>query len=350
MAIFAGDGSSTAPSYTFSSDTNMGWYRESATKLSFVNNSATNATLEEGGMTFRRADGNAEIRSTGTNTFLAGTPLYTFYNSNTTGIGCPASGSVSIITGGSERFRAVTGGGIGVNIGSATTYGNFDIFGASNPLDLVYNDFKATGGGTREVGIDFRSGGTTAERNGSIARIAGIDRYTGGSFEGAIGFFTQTSGGNAQLRATIENDGSFRLGGTLPSSPNFQVTSSGAITAGTITADRVSWSGSYTQPTISGLPNGGTTTFDVPLPTGVSMFFVSLSASANGGDKVGNAVAVLSGYNDGVTRRRSFTEIHTAGGFSFTANSLSGSTVTITITNSTTYTGHLGTVRVIRLV
>jgi len=158
---------------------------------------------------------------------------------------------------------------------------------------------------------------------------------------GRLSFATTPSGSSAALeRARIDSSGRLLVG-----------TSTTALDATLQVNGTIAWADNnntnYTQPTI-GIANNATTTFNVVLPEGASAFQITLAASANGGDRIGGVTAILYGYNDGVIRRRTLQTLNSFE-WSFTSTSISGATVTITVRNSSGYTGHTGGVSIIRL-
>jgi hypothetical protein len=93
MAVFTGNGSNTAPSITFSSDTNTGIYRPGTDQLSI----ATNGTER------LRIDANGQIGAVSLGT--ASAPVYTFIGDTNTGIFSPGADQLSIASNGTERLR-----------------------------------------------------------------------------------------------------------------------------------------------------------------------------------------------------------------------------------------------------
>ena len=238
---------------------------------------------------------------------------------------------VSTLSGGVNASQGVDATGLRVT--GITTLGQVNITGLSNAGVSTLGN--ATASTLVVSGVSTVAAGSVSAP--SITPTG--DSNTGIFFPSAD---TIAFGEGGSEAARIDSSGRLLLG-----------TSSTALTAALQVNGTIAYADAnntnYTQPTI-GIANGGTTTFNVVLPdNGSSAFQITLSASANGGDIIGGVTAILYGFNDGATRRRNLQTLNSSN-WSFSATSISGATVTITVTNSSGYQGHTGGVRLIRLV
>lgn len=116
MAVFTGNGSKTAPSFTFSSDTNTGFYRVSADSIGVAINSQTAARFDSSGALILGRD--ATIRSS------AGTSTLAIEGSNTT-----STAQASLIQNGGPAVIELGRAG-GAALASTTAVSDQDILGA----------------------------------------------------------------------------------------------------------------------------------------------------------------------------------------------------------------------------
>lgn len=198
----------------------------------------------------------------------------------------------------------------------------------------ISGDFDVTGQAIINERLLIGTSGSSANPAFSFNN----DKNTGIYRPGADQFAISTGGSEA---ARIDSSNRLLVG-----------TSTTAINARLQVNGIIAWAdnnnSNYTQPSIPGLANGGTTTFDIAIPNGTHAFQVTLAASANGGDRIGGVVANLYTSRYAATVRMS---LHTISNYrwSFSSSSLSGSTLTITVTNSSGYAGYDGDVRIIQL-
>jgi hypothetical protein len=346
MAVFTGNGSAASPSLTFSSDTNTGIFRPGADQIGLTTAGARRVFIDSSGRI------GLPTSTPAVKLHLSGEENPTIRLNTSKG---DDSWSTTSSYGGIEFFSPdFEYGGNGetasIRFGVGTAFGtqpSLRFFvsapsgGNANPAERM----RLTSAG--RLGIGTTAPAESLEVVGNI-HVSGADRSIFNRSNNALSFGTN----NAE-RARISATGDLLIGGTLPSAPNLTLTSAGVITAnGSITTrGEVSNSAVITAdptPTLSGLANGGTSTFDVTLPLGSRAILLTLAASSNGGANQGHVFAILTGFNDNVTRRRNLTTITSSGGWSFSGNTLSGAVVTITITNGSGFTGHITALRALR--
>jgi len=98
-----------------------------------------------------------------------------------------------------------------VGIGVTTPNASLDVASAVAISNINWKDSS----GTRQIPLQFRSGGSASELIGPVAQIVGIDRYIGGVYQGALSFFTQTANSLTE-KMRIDESGNVGIGTAAP--------------------------------------------------------------------------------------------------------------------------------------
>ncbi len=98
--FLADDGSVSSPSYSFTNDSNTGFYRPTADQVNFSANGQRALVITANGV---QANGGS-----------ASVPSWSYIGDTNTGIYHPSMGNVAITTGGTERLRVNSSGNVGI--------------------------------------------------------------------------------------------------------------------------------------------------------------------------------------------------------------------------------------------
>ncbi|PCI28450.1 hypothetical protein COB55_03855, partial [Candidatus Wolfebacteria bacterium] len=133
--ILGPNGLVSAPTYSFSNDTDTGLYMPSTGWVALAAGGTLALQADNGGVYF-----GAGVARAGQITLIPGTesaPLYTFVGDNDTGIYSPSDETISFSTNGSEKVRIVSSGNVG--IGTTSPYAKLAVAG-----EVVMDSFNAT--------------------------------------------------------------------------------------------------------------------------------------------------------------------------------------------------------------
>ncbi len=131
MAVFTGNGSAASPSLTFSSDTNTGIFRPGADQLGLVTNGANRLFINSTGLVGVGTTSPAALLTVnGVGAFGAGaaaTPSIARSSDLDTGMWFPATNTLALSTGGSERARIDSSGRLLVGRSSGVGTGRIQV-------------------------------------------------------------------------------------------------------------------------------------------------------------------------------------------------------------------------------
>lgn len=230
MAVFTGNGSQAAPSFTFSSDTDTGIYRRAANELAFVTAGTERAFFDSTGqlglnmVPSDRLSVNGGIDVTGTNTLNLGSD-----QGGGATLGYDSGGSLDIKPRSGYRTRMV-GGENGLEIRSNTPSGH---------SYLYFNSQDGSLGQHRDVGWVQAAAET-------------IDGW-------GMRFGVRPQGGPAVTSSGLTGDGDFWTGASTFATGQSQTNTSGATKS-------FSCGGLRIVSRTDTLANTGTAFFDVTLP------------------------------------------------------------------------------------
>ena len=266
-SIAFGAGTVSAPSITFTGDTNTGIYSPAADTIAFTEGGVESMRIDSAGnvgVGTTSIDGAARLDVQGGRTYLtansSGLNLYLRFNAGTAGVflGSPSSDALAIYNAsGTERMRIDSNGNVGVNLSNPGSYGKFAVNGeigvaSGNPL-IFYNAANTTFsqiGSIDNSGIAFYS--TSVERMRiTSAGLVGIGTTSPAArlevhVAGVAGKFVATNGNNNQLGFSNAADGAyhFLMGSTGVDTLQFsnsagaermRITSGGCLAIGTTT-------------------------------------------------------------------------------------------------------------------
>jgi len=213
MAVFSGNGSNTAPSFTFSSDTNTGMYRANEDILRLVTGGEVRLNIDGPASGFTMgfsADTSPLIEARGfTNTQLR---IAAFQNN---------SAQSTTVPYGDLQFYSQDGSGPGAGVRAS--------------IGAIFTD--TSGVGTRLAFSTSSSTGLTERMSISntgtveISTNATTDTFTVHSTSAGTSHSIATFESNSTDRMMVYANGDVLIGGTLPSSPNITLSASGTVTA-----------------------------------------------------------------------------------------------------------------------
>jgi len=208
--VVVGAGTVSAPSVTFSGDTNTGIYSPAADTIAFT----------EGGVEAMRINSSAQVE------FSSGTvslPSITATGDLNTGIFFPAADTVAIVEGGTEALRINSDGQTvftagTVSLPSITTTGDLNtgiFFPAADTVALVTNgteDFRVGPAGQFGIGgANYGTSGQVLTSNGAAAAPSWQAAGGSGFPAGTAMLFVQTSAPTGWTKSATHNDKALRV-------------------------------------------------------------------------------------------------------------------------------------------
>ena len=276
--VLGADGSTSAPSFSFSSDTNTGVYRVSADTLGIT------------------ASGNRQVRFFDGDTYFdsriyahvgsVGNPSYCFNDDTDTGIYKVASNQIGIATNGTRRIKIDASGetaieGTLITSGSATFAGSLTVHGDAHINDdntdgRIYISSRGTGDAGHFIrgsdqNLSLNAGGSTGQFRFEINGGAWLSTDNSGNatFSGAVttnstfdGVDIATRDGVLTSTTTTANAALPKAGGAMTGAITTNSTFDGrdVATDGTKLDGIASSANNYTHPTSAGnvhIPSGG---------------------------------------------------------------------------------------------
>jgi hypothetical protein len=235
LAIFRGeygDGSLSAPSVTFASDTSLGLYKESSGKLGFVSQDKNVISLSSSGTGFLR-NFYAEKRSIATSglTVSAGTGYAQGSYSDVSvqgGRGYGATVDITVNSSGLVSDVQVANGGSGFVVGDVIKIADADISaapkGVANTISIsnagstytTKTKVSTTGGGGNGLTVDI-----TATPNGQVSAVGSLSGGTGTYVTKTNVAVTNGNGNGLTLDITATDNGNIGTVNTIVGGTNY---------------------------------------------------------------------------------------------------------------------------------
>ncbi|MDO8728748.1 MAG: hypothetical protein Q7K26_02520, partial [bacterium] len=243
---YAGNGSVSAPAFSFAGDTDTGLYVTQADVISFATGGILRATL--GGNFIRVAGG------------VASTPAFSSTNDSNTGMYFPAADSIGFSLGGAEKIRINSSGDVG--IGTTSPYAKLSVVGGTSGTALAVDTITGFSGNLLDLKVasttkfvinqngDFIASGNSTTTNATstnsfATNASSTNLYSQSATLGSLTLGTPlavTSGGTGQLsfgQGWLHSDGTTLTSSTSPTVAYLTATSTTATStfAGGLTVD-----------------------------------------------------------------------------------------------------------------
>lgn len=137
-SVLATNGTAGAPSISFSSDSDTGFYDVTAGQMTFSSNGTATFHFNASGMSSPTAGG----ATVGATMGGASAPVYSFSSDPNTGLFWPGADIIGFSTAGLERMRIDSNGNIG--IGTSSLGGKLEVIQNATPTNVIFGTYSAT--------------------------------------------------------------------------------------------------------------------------------------------------------------------------------------------------------------